>query len=60
MGNKDSTVELKNVTKSYTEGKTARTILENVNATFHPGEFVLILGTSGSGKSTLRSRSWAG
>ncbi len=53
MDHKDSTVELRNVTKSYTEGKTARTILKNVNATFHPGEFVLILGTSGSGKSTL-------
>ncbi len=46
-------VQLKNLNKSYTEGKQSRTILKKVNATFNTGEFILILGQSGSGKSTL-------
>jgi len=46
-------IQIKNLTKSYTEGKQSRTILENLNITFYAGEFVLLLGTSGSGKSTL-------
>lgn len=46
-------VELQNLTKSYTEGKHSRTILENINMSFEAGEFVLLLGQSGSGKSTL-------
>ncbi len=57
-GLKDTTdlqpiVQLKNLTKLYTEGKDSRTILRNVNATFQTGEFILLLGHSGSGKSTL-------
>jgi putative ABC transport system ATP-binding protein len=46
-------VQLQNLSKSYTEGKQTRTILENVNATFNTGEFIVVLGQSGSGKSTL-------
>jgi putative ABC transport system ATP-binding protein len=46
-------IKLQNLTKSYTEGKQSRTILDNVNLTFDRGEFVLLLGHSGSGKSTL-------
>lgn len=46
-------VQLQNLTKTYTEGKSSRTILSNINATFDSGEFVLLLGQSGSGKSTL-------
>ncbi len=46
-------VQLKNLSKSYTEGKHSRTILNNISATFNTGEFVLLLGQSGSGKSTL-------
>ena len=48
-----SIVELKNLTKSYTEGKHSRTILDNISTTFNTGEFILLLGHSGSGKSTL-------
>ena len=48
-----SIVQLQNLTKSYTEGKHTRTILDNISATFNRGEFVLLLGQSGSGKSTL-------
>jgi putative ABC transport system ATP-binding protein len=46
-------VELQSVTKSYTEGKQTRVILDNVSTTFNQGEFVILLGHSGSGKSTL-------
>jgi putative ABC transport system ATP-binding protein len=46
-------IKLQNLTKSYTEGKQSRTILDNINMTFDVGEFVLLLGHSGSGKSTL-------
>ena len=46
-------VQLQNLTKTYTEGKHSRTILDRINATFSAGEFVLLLGQSGSGKSTL-------
>ncbi|RMF04294.1 MAG: ABC transporter ATP-binding protein [Chloroflexi bacterium] len=46
-------VELKNVSKSYTEGKQTRLILDSITTHFQPGEFILLLGHSGSGKSTL-------
>ncbi len=46
-------VQLTSLTKSYTEGKDRRVILDNLTTTFQPGEFVLLLGHSGSGKSTL-------
>lgn len=46
-------VQLQNLTKTYTEGKHRRTILDNINATFNTGEFIILLGQSGSGKSTL-------
>lgn len=46
-------VELRHLTKSYTEGKQRRTILDNLNVTFNTGDFILLLGQSGSGKSTL-------
>ncbi|MCB0162842.1 MAG: ABC transporter ATP-binding protein [Anaerolineae bacterium] len=51
--NQPPIVELKNLTKSYTEGKQSRVILDKVNLSFNPGEFILLLGQSGSGKSTL-------
>ena len=51
--NQPPIVELKNLTKSYTEGKQSRVILDKVNLSFDPGEFILLLGQSGSGKSTL-------
>jgi putative ABC transport system ATP-binding protein len=46
-------IQLQNLTKSYTEGKQNRIILDNINETFNAGEFILLLGHSGSGKSTL-------
>jgi putative ABC transport system ATP-binding protein len=46
-------VQLTHLTKSYTEGKDRRVILDDLTTAFHPGEFILLLGHSGSGKSTL-------
>lgn len=51
--NQPPIVRLQNVTKSYSEGKQSRTILDKVNVSFEAGQFILLLGQSGSGKSTL-------
>lgn len=46
-------VELRGLTKIYTESVRQRAVLDNVNLSFTVGEFVALLGHSGSGKSTL-------
>lgn len=46
-------VQIENLSKQYQEGEMQRTVLDRVNLTFSPGEFVVLLGHSGSGKSTL-------
>ncbi|MGZ8136680.1 MAG: ABC transporter ATP-binding protein [Methylococcaceae bacterium] len=48
-------VELKNVCKSYGEGKNKTSILKNINLNIKEGEFIAIVGFSGSGKTTLIS-----
>jgi nitrate/nitrite transport system ATP-binding protein len=48
-------VELKNVSKSYGEGKQKTTILNDINLSIRAGEFIAIVGFSGSGKTTLIS-----
>ncbi len=48
-------VELKNVCKSYSEGKQRSSILKNINLQVKEGEFIAIVGFSGSGKTTLIS-----
>jgi len=48
-------LELKNVCKSYGEGKSKVSILKNINLDVKDGEFIAIVGYSGSGKTTLIS-----
>ncbi|MEO1656543.1 MAG: ABC transporter ATP-binding protein [Pseudomonadota bacterium] len=50
-----SFLSLKNVSKSFGEGKDAQTILKDINLDVEQGEIVAILGFSGSGKTTLIS-----
>lgn len=50
-----SFLELKNVCKSYGEGKSCTQILSDINLSVEEFEFVAIVGFSGSGKSTLIS-----
>ncbi len=46
-------VQLQDLTKTYQEGERERTVLRQLNATIHNGEFVVLMGRSGAGKSTL-------
>ncbi len=48
-------LELKNVCKSYGEGKDKTSILKDINLDIREGEFIAIVGFSGSGKTTLVS-----
>ena len=46
-------IRLRNLARSFTEGKQQHKVLSNLNADFLKGESVAIRGRSGSGKSTL-------
>lgn len=48
-----NTIEVKNINKSFTNGKEITAVLKNVSFTVEQGDFVSIMGPSGSGKSTL-------
>lgn len=49
----DSIIELRDVTKSYGEGKGRQQVLKGVSLDIRRGEMVALLGQSGSGKSTM-------
>ncbi|MFA6404733.1 MAG: ABC transporter ATP-binding protein [Candidatus Paceibacterota bacterium] len=46
-------IEVKNLKKTYHDGKTDTVALQNINFSVRQGEFLAIMGPSGSGKSTL-------
>ena len=46
-------LELRNVARSYAEGKGQLDVFKDLNLTVRPGEIVALVGQSGSGKSSL-------
>lgn len=46
-------IEVKNITKSFTDGDTVTQVLKGIDLTIDEGEFVAIMGRSGAGKSTF-------
>ena len=48
-----SEIQLRNLSKSFTEGRRQHRVLDDVSADFLRGETVAVRGRSGSGKSTL-------
>ncbi len=48
-----SVITLKNICKTYNNGKIKIKALDNINLSVEKGEFLSIVGASGSGKSTL-------
>lgn len=48
-------LELKNINKSYGDGKNKASVLKDINLNINEGEFIAIVGFSGSGKTTLIS-----
>ncbi|MBO4864372.1 MAG: ABC transporter ATP-binding protein [Eubacterium sp.] len=48
-----SKIEVRNVGRTFVNGKTETEVLKNINLKVEEGDFVSIMGPSGSGKSTL-------
>ena len=46
-------IEVKNLTKSFTDGLTITQVLKGIDFEAHEGEFIAIMGRSGAGKSTF-------
>jgi putative ABC transport system ATP-binding protein len=51
--NTQTEIELRHLSKSFTEGRRRHRVLDDVSADFFRGETIAVRGRSGSGKSTL-------
>lgn len=51
--NSNVVLEAKDISKSFTDGKSTVDVIKALSLQVHQGEFVSIVGSSGSGKSTL-------
>jgi ABC-type lipoprotein export system ATPase subunit len=52
-GHRAPIVELRGVTRSFSDGRTTRDVLRGVDLTVHAGELVALVGASGCGKTTI-------
>lgn len=46
-------ISLRNISKTFTKGRSKKTIIENLDLDIEHGEFVVFVGPSGCGKSTI-------
>lgn len=53
MTHSSSIIDVKGITKSFTDGDTVTQVLKGIDLTVEEGEFVAIMGRSGAGKSTF-------
>ena len=48
-------LELRSISRDFSDGKVTQRVLYDVNLAFYPGELAIVAGPSGSGKTTLLS-----